>query len=203
MRPQLCRHVAITIALLASSASTARAQQNHGGPPASLRPGEYIRLRVPGPSASGGRELWGTVVRLDDSALVLRTAGVDTILRRRELAGAELRVHTRLGTAGKGLLLGAGIGAALGAALGSDCPNGTYLCITRSQFAAGYGALGALVGVAVGAARGSDHWVPANLALVDAEPRPALGSAPTLLGKPSPTVQSPIKQSAASPWPTP
>ena len=66
----------------------------------------------------------------------------------------------------QGLLIGGLGGAALGGLLGSDCVSGDWLCVSRGEAAAAFGALGGGLGLVfgiVGAATKTTIWQPVKV----------------------------------------
>ena len=60
--------------------------------------------------------------------------------------------------AAKGAGMGLLFGVALGLSLGESCSEERFICYTRGELAAGFGAGGAVGGALLGAAMGGERW---------------------------------------------
>ena len=117
-----------------------------------LASGSRVRVTVP----TGGGQLVGTVLALDDKNLTLQVSGKTdtTVLLREDITQLEVSAGRR--SRGRGALIGAGIGAGIGGLIGLASGNddrSSFIRLTAVEkaliAAVVFAPIGALIGVAV------------------------------------------------------
>ena len=114
------------------------------------------RVRITSVAIPSGRVV-GSLVDLDEDALIIRPVDEGTDIRMTRSSITRLEVSRRRGNRGKavglGVLVGAAAAGVLGLATGDDCRQGSIVCFDRGTTSAMYGIVavpvGALVGLAI------------------------------------------------------
>lgn len=130
-----------------------------------LTAGQRVLVQVTSAFARSSPPRWrqrrhvGTAVTVGDSMTL--TVGAESMalsLSDVERLWVSEATGRRSAYAAKGAGMGLLFGVVLGLSLGESCSEERFICYTRGELAAGFGAGGAVGGALLGAAMGGERW---------------------------------------------
>ena len=131
----------------------------------SLAAGQRVLVQVTSDFARSSPPRWrqrrhvGTAVTAGDSMTL--TVGAESMalsMSDVERLWVSEATGRRSSYAAKGAGIGLLLGVVLGLSLGESCSEESFICYTRGELAAGFGAGGAVGGALIGAAMGGERW---------------------------------------------